>query len=514
MELEEANKSKTDYAAALSHEIRTPLNAVLGFAQLLEEDESLRGQEYAKAISKAGKHLLGLVNNVLDSAKVDAGKMPLNSQPVDLVEFLQEVSTLFSFRCQEKGLLLRVSHPPVLPPVLADPLRLRQMMINLLGNAVKFTEHGEICLEGRVGDSSGGKVNVQISISDTGPGLSPATLSSLFQPFMQGPQSPLLGGTGLGLSITKKLANLMGGDVTVSSEEGVGSKFTLSVSLPLADNLPQTASVRRSRVLPEFSSLPILIVDDDEDNRKFTMAMLSELGFTVMSEASNGQEALEAISANPFVIIFLDIFMPVLNGIEAARKIRELHLPNLVIFALSASSPDKSTRSNFSSLFDHFFIKPLLLDELKGALELQFDYMFTAETFHSPFSAAPLRVLVVDDQALMRRLISVVLGRGDLHVELCNGGNEALEALSSSSYDVVLIDRLMPKMGGIETARRILSDISPPPVLFLMSSDFNKEECEEAKIDAVIDKPIRLEEFLRVWRMVEARRMPAKNGAP
>jgi len=512
-ETQRASRAKTEFLANISHEMRTPLNAIIGFSQLLERSMQTNPEtvEYVQSIAAAGKHLLDLINDLLDLAKIGAGKLRLSPVPLNVRNLLAEVASMFAPKCMEKGLKLCVELSPDLPQaVIADPLRLRQVVMNLLSNAIKFTVKGEVRLSAEVTSPppSTDLVNLSITVSDTGIGIPSEHLPHLFRKFEQIGTRSTTGhdGTGLGLPITRELARLMGGDVEVQSTLNKGSDFTVHISLATADagELHTEAAGAAYRVAKEHSDTPILVVDDVDYNRSVLIAFLRTLGFNHFKQASSGDTAIAEARLLRYPLVFMDLLMPNLDGIGAARILRSLDDKAaegaLVIIAVTASmATDSLSQAEQSGLFDSFVIKPIELDKLKNAIESATHFKFIEEGT----TAEHRRVLVVDDQSMMRRLICITLRAGDLieKVDAVSGGEQALNRLREERYNIVLLDRIMPIMDGLETVRRIKVDILHPPPVILMSADFCEaevKECLAAGADGILEKPIKLDEFNRL----------------
>jgi len=324
---EAAARSKTEFLATMSHELRTPLHGVLGIAELLSLTELTEEQkEYSKIIARSGQHLLEVVNDILDFSSIDKGTMMLESDSIQVAELIE--STLLTIRkaAEEKGLKVLSEISPTVPSVITgDERRIRQILINLIGNAVKFTEVGfiRVKVDTRLVE---GKLLLTVSVGDSGPGIEPEILSKLFKPFTQGDSTlhRRFEGTGLGLAIVKRLSSIMGGTITVNSTPGKGSVFTFS--LPLACAASQT-EVEVTGSTPEKtvtdSNQLILVVDDDKISRTIAGLLLNQLGFSV-DFALNGAEAVAAYEPGKYATILMDMQMPVMDGIEATRKIRQI----------------------------------------------------------------------------------------------------------------------------------------------------------------------------------------------
>jgi PAS domain S-box-containing protein len=323
-----ANRAKSTFLANMSHEIRTPLNAVLGYTQLLQRDPSVGAaqQRHLEVILRSGDHLLALINDVLEMSKIEAGFRVLDLGTVDLGSLLGDLERMFRLRADAKGLSLAIDRAPSLPPyVVGDEGRLRQVLVNLLGNAVKFTRGGGVSVRARAGGADAPRLVVEVE--DTGPGIDAEALGGLFRPFVQARAGiHAQGGTGLGLAISREYARMMGGDITVTSEVGVGSVFRLEIPLEVAAIAPAEGAARRGRVVGLAGGAPaprILVTDDDAYSRTWLILLLEQIGFTVR-EATDGAEAVALFEAWRPDLVLMDMNMPVMDGYTAIGAIRAL----------------------------------------------------------------------------------------------------------------------------------------------------------------------------------------------
>ena len=361
---EAANRAKSEFLATMSHELRTPLNAILGYAQILGQDRTLtaRHRERATVIRQSGEHLLTLINEVLDVAKIEAGRLALDSSSVPLANFLTTLHDIILVKAQEKGLELTWHIAPDLPQaVWADERRLRQVLLNLLANGVKFTDRGLVSLS----VTFKGPARLGFTVRDTGIGMSADQLTRLFQPFEQvGEARRRTGGTGLGLAISRRLVRLMGGDIQVDSQLGAGSMFSFELDLPVASLEPQAIEPGGLIIGYRGPRKTVLVVDDAAENRAVLVDLLQPLGFTV-TEAANGREAVESASKVPPDLMVTDVFMPEMDGWEAIRRTRALpglaRLPVVVVSASVSVGPEEAPPDLEA---DAFLIKPIDTDEL------------------------------------------------------------------------------------------------------------------------------------------------------
>jgi signal transduction histidine kinase/ligand-binding sensor domain-containing protein/CheY-like chemotaxis protein len=418
---EVANQAKSAFLANMSHELRTPLNAILGFSQIMARspDLSSENQNNVGIINRSGEHLLTLINNVLDLSKIEAGKIALNNKNFDLPRLLADLEAMFEFKAQEKGLQLIVDTHDALPQFIrTDDVKLRQVLINLLNNALKFTTEGGVSLRVNAqSDPESDQVQLRFEIEDTGVGIPESELDQLFEAFAQttsGRQKQE--GTGLGLPISRQFIHLMGGDITVHSVAGRGSVFAFKINAVIASDAEVTYRAETRQVIglePDQPRYRILIVDDRDDNRQLVIRLLNPLGFE-LQEATNGQEAVERFRSWQPNLIWMDIRMPVMDGYEATRLIRAAPLGNQTkIIALTASSFEGEQDAILAVGCDDYLRKPFkaheFLDLMQHHLGVRFVYAEPVfpqaeavhEKDHFQLSPAALRDLPIE---LLERL--------------------------------------------------------------------------------------------------------------
>lgn len=382
---EAANRAKSLFLANMSHEIRTPLNAVLGFSQIVLHDPNLspENRQNLRTVNRSGEHLLALINDVLDMAKIESGRMSVETAPFDLPGLLNDVAEIFSPKAASKDLRLMVEVHPDTPRYIAgDAGKLRQIVINLVGNAVKFTDGGWVAVRARGFRRDGGRF-VAVEVEDTGPGVAPEEIQHVFGLFEQADVGRRTqGGTGLGLPISREYARLMGGELSVSSEPGHGACFRVELPVVEAEHGPASApAVEPRRVLrlrPGQRNWRLLVVDDRDTNREILVKMLAPVGFSVI-EAKDGQSGVDAFAAHAPDLVFMDVVMPAMDGREATRRIRTL--PNgkeVPIVAVSASVFEDQSREVMAAGVDDFLRKPFreeeLFDKLARLLPVEFEY--------------------------------------------------------------------------------------------------------------------------------------------
>jgi len=416
---ETANQAKNIFLAKMSHELRTPLNAILGFSQLMAPNPNLTDEqkEYLSIITQSGEHLLNLINDVLDTAKIEAGKIVLRETSFNLYDLLSTLENIFRLQSEDKGLLFRFARSSDVPQyVIGDENRLRQVLMNLLGNAVKFTTAGEVSLSVELLTSdeptSAKKVSLGFTIEDTGPGIAMDDLQIVFEPFAQAASTPEIHkGTGLGLAISRQFVNLMGGDISVSSHIGQGSVFKFDVQLGLSDfTHSQPHRKRRLGLEPSQPVFRLLVVEDQENNRRLLTNLLVSMGFDV-KQAANGQEAVNIWEDWQPHLIWMDMRMPVLDGYEATRRIKNRQKSmadqpaNLqtVIIALTASAFDEDRAGIINAGCDDIVNKPFRQDDIFDTLSnhLGVRYIYQEEP--------DIKMRIISDYLIPKRKIATAL---------------------------------------------------------------------------------------------------------
>jgi PAS domain S-box-containing protein len=403
---ESANRAKSTFLSTMSHEIRTPMNAILGYAQLMLRDPRLGADAKANLaiIGRSGEHLLGLINDVLDMSKIEAGRTEFNPATFHLPTMLGDLEAMFRLRADAKGLRFEMSvEGEGVPYVVADEGKVRQVLINLLGNAIKFTQRGQVALHVALRVAldlrSAHRLWLTASVQDTGFGLTDEEQGSLFAPFMQASRGlHSQEGTGLGLAISRKYAQLMGGDITVSSQYGQGSVFRFEIPVEAGDSgvAIRPSALRRVVALQQGQEAPkILVVDDKPENRDWLMKLLSAIGFSV-GGAENGEAAIRRWEEWSPSLILMDVHMPVMGGLEATRRIKEdLRGKETIIVALTASAMDDDRREVAHSGVDDFVAKPCnedeLLEKLRALLHIAYEYEETGGADGQPVTGSAAR---------------------------------------------------------------------------------------------------------------------------
>ena len=506
---EAANRAKSEFLANMSHELRTPMNGILGMTELaLSTELSPELHEYLSIVKSSADALLVVLNDILDYSKIEAGKIAMDLRPFTVAEMVGDAMKSLAISAHRKGLELAYHLDPEVPPKLVgDSMRLRQVLLNLVGNAIKFTARGEV--EVRVGvegrEESG--VKLRVSVRDTGIGISPEAQSRLFQPFEQADTSTtrMYGGTGLGLAISRRIVGLMGGEVSVESTPGHGSVFSFTALLGTARGTGEPSAVAS---MEDLRGLPVLVIDDNSTSRRIIRAMVQRWGM-LAAEAASGMEGLILLeeasqSGHPYRLILLDERMPGMDGIEVIERIRaNVRLAGATIMMLTSDDQSSSAARCRKMGVEAYLIKPIKPPELlatirkllgRGEAEAPVPARMDA-----PQCLRRLSVLIAEDNNVNQRLAVVMMQKLGHYTTVVTNGVDAVAKWKEGQFDLILMDVQMPELDGYEATRRIrsheLSTGTRIPIIAMtahaMSGD--RERCLEEGMDDYISKPVRRE---------------------
>ena len=511
---EEASRAKTTFLSNMSHEIRTPMNAIIGLDTLALNEEGISGttRDYLEKIGDSARHLLGLINDILDMSRIESGRMAIKNEEFSFSKMIEQINTMFSGQCEEKKIAYKCEMEGHLEDCyISDQIKIKQVLINILGNAVKFTpENGSVCFRVEKKAAFDNKTTICFKISDTGIGMSSEYLPKLFDTFSQENDVSVnkYGSSGLGMAITKSIVDMMNGKIEVESEKGKGTTFTVTLTL-LDAGRSSSGAIEETEIKPH--ELNVLVIDDDQIACDHSKLVLEQTGIRAET-ALSGREALEMIKLRharhePYNLIIIDWKMPEMDGVETTRAIREEVGDESAIIILTAYNWDDILEEALEAGVDSFAAKPLfagnLMDEFKTALSKKRQ---TEDKKDRKVDLSGCRILLAEDMLINAEIMKEVLKMNKMETEIAENGRIAVEMFESHDpgyYAAILMDMRMPEMDGLEAASAIRAldreDAKKIPIIALTANAFDEDvqRSLQAGMNAHLSKPVEPELLIR-----------------